>query len=238
MEKLLTLGIFLFLAFPAFAASYQKSANYRTYNAPYRHSQISYFGIEEGSVFLSGQLGGSISTDDIDGVEWGDKGGVSYGLQALLYPSKYFGIGLEVSGNNFLEASSSWNYIGLGNNAISYYTKVKEVNIYNLLLAARFNINPQNRVRVYIPAGVGLARASFKGDITVIDHGSGFGGYGSLKENSTDFTYYAGLGMEVSVNSRLVLGLEARYNNTRFKLDDDKVTGKYLTGLFKIGVKL
>lgn len=107
-------------------------------------------GIESGNQLLSGYLGGSVPLQE-SGIkemgtelDWGD-GAVSYGASYLVFPSAYFGLGAEISGSNFGEAEFDGTYYGAG---LFFNEKVKtSMNLYNVMLAFRANVNPQSRVR-------------------------------------------------------------------------------------------
>lgn len=165
-------------------------------------------------------------------LDWGDVS-VSYGASYLFFPSAYFGAGVEINGNNFTEAEYSY-YAGYN------YAKFKtSMNVYNYMLAFRANVNPQSRIRFYVPFGFGLTSA--KGEVKLDS---------SLGDDSTDgttnsFGYFVGAGIEADLGaSNWILGGEIRYHGFRFdtgKYNISGVSGKenysYLSFMAKVGYK-
>ena len=214
MKKVFCLFVLFAAALPAFAQYQPRTYNYQSYT-PKADTRV----ISKGDTLLSLMVGGSLATDDIDGVEWGEDGGVSYLGQAMFFPSEYIGFGAEFSGNNFLSVYNTGLYSGL---------KIKG-DVYNIMYVMRFNFNPKSSFRVYIPVGAGMALAKLKEEHYLI---------GSYTHDSSEFAWYAGFGIESSVSDRVVLGAELRYNSLNFKFDDgEKVTPNYLSALFKVGFK-
>lgn len=214
MKKAFCLFVLFFAAIPAFAQYQYRNYNYQSYT-PKTDTRV----ISKGDTLLSLMVGGSLANDDIDGVEWGSDGAVSYLGQAMFFPSEYIGFGAEFSGNNFFSVYNTGAYSGLRITG----------NVYNVMYAMRFNFNPKSSFRVYIPVGAGMALAKLKEEHYLI---------GSYTHDSTEFAWYAGFGMESSISDRVVLGAELRYNSFNFKFDDgEKVTPDYFSALFKVGVK-
>lgn len=219
MKKLAVLGVMFAVLF-GFAASAKAE------------------GIEAGNQLASGYLGGAAplqeSGIDFAGTEldWGDAA-VSYGASYLFFPSGYFGAGVEINGNNFAEAEYSISYLGV-------HGKWKSsMNVYNYMLAFRANINPQNRVRFYIPFGFGLTSA--KGKIK----GEGLFSGENYSATTNSFGYFVGAGVEADLGeSNWMLGGEIRYQGFQFdtaKYDIDGISGKedysYLSFIAKVGYK-
>lgn len=219
MKKLAVLGVLLGVLF-GFAASAKAE------------------GIEAGSQLASGYLGFGVPLQESgikDGsveLDWGDVS-VSYGASYLFFPSEYFGMGVEINGNNFTEAEYDVYASG-------WHGKLKtSMNVYNYMLAFRANVNPQNRVRFYVPFGFGLtsAKGKIKGEDYFDDDLSG---------TTNSFGYFVGAGVEADLGeSNWVLGGEIRYSG--FKFDTDKYAddgdgfGKknysYLSFMAKVGYK-
>lgn len=219
MKKLAVLGVLLGVLF-GFAASAKAE------------------GIEAGSQLASGYLGFGVPLQESgikDGsveLDWGDVS-VSYGASYLFFPSEYFGAGVEINGNNFTEAEFSYS------DGVNHGTLKTSMNVYNYMLAFRANVNPQNRVRFYVPFGFGLtsAKGKIKGEDYFDDDLSG---------TTNSFGYFVGAGVEADLGeSNWVLGGEIRYSG--FKFDTDKYAddgdgfGKknysYLSFMAKVGYK-
>lgn len=226
MKKLAVLGVLLGVLF-GFAASAKAE------------------GIEAGSQLASGYLGFGVPLQE-SGVkaigntelDWGDVS-ASYGASYLFFPTEYFGMGVELNGNNFTEAEYSYS-------AAANHVKFKtSMNVYNYMLAFRANVNPQNRVRFYVPFGFGLTSA--KGKVKDNGYVTGLGYFDEeISKTSTSLGYFIGAGVEADLgDSNWVLGGEIRYSG--FKFDTDKYFedgdgfGKknysYLSFMAKVGYK-
>ena len=119
------------------------------------------------------------------------------------------------------------------------------MNVYNYMLAFRANVNPQNRVRFYVPFGFGLTSA--KGKVKDNGYVTGLGYFDEeISKTSTSLGYFIGAGVEADLgDSNWVLGGEIRYSG--FKFDTDKYFedgdgfGKknysYLSFMAKVGYK-
>ncbi len=180
------------------------------------------YGIHGGDVMISGFGGYSRNVNKVDGVDWGRKGGVTYGGSVLIFPASIFGVGVEYKGTQFSEVKCGGERIGL--NYFDEYAKVKTDNIF---LALRFNVNPNNRVRFYFPLGAGVSfqRIESRARSTFL----------TVKETDKEhgFAYYCGLGLETSLTKNLVLGIETRFQGEHIKKDDFLS----VSGLAKLGVK-
>ncbi|MBR3899091.1 MAG: outer membrane beta-barrel protein, partial [Elusimicrobiaceae bacterium] len=103
----------------------------------------------------------------------------------------------------------------------------------NILLTGRFNVNPKEDLRVYIPFGLGVGITRISADVSV-------GGYSvKEKDRSTDFAWFFGLGLESKIEENTFLALEARFNQQRINLKDldIKSSARYVNVLAKIGWK-
>lgn len=188
-------------------------------------------GISQGDNLFYLMLGGGFSSGKVEGVKWGEDGGLSYGIQVLSFLTPEFGMGFEFNGTNFAEISESGNYYYSG----SFYN-VKEslkVNTNNIMLTARLNMNPKDDVRVYIPFGMGLGITSLSYDLRV-------GGYGGKeKDRSTDFAWFLGLGLEGKIEENTFFAIETRFNQLNFDFEELELNSraKYINILAKIGWK-
>lgn len=136
---------------------------------------------------------------------WGNAG-VGMGLSYLYYPSSHLGIGIDGSIKGFQGTKrEEWYHYGH-----HWYMDEAELTMqqFQLLGAARLYLNPESRVRLYVPLGAGISivngEMEYKSDYY----------WDRYEENytSTSFAYYAGVGLEFETNNGLAFGLEARYN--------------------------
>lgn len=196
-------------------------------------------GIQAGDQLASGYLGFGVPLQesgikDPYGTEldWGDVS-ASYGASYLFFPSEYFGVGAEISGNNFTEAEYDVYMPG------QHGTLKSSMNVYNFMFAFRANVNPQSRVRFYIPFGAGLtsAKGKVKGEGYFND---------DVSATTSSFGYFIGAGVEADLGeSNWMLGGEVRYSGFKFDtnkyFDDGDGFGKknysYLSFLVKVGYK-
>lgn len=199
-------------------------------------------GIQAGDQLASGYVGFGVPLQESgikeEGTEldWGDVGG-SYGVSYLFFPSEYFGVGAELSGSNFTEAEYEYTYYGI---PYSHEEIKSSMNAYNFMLAFRANVNPQSRVRFYVPFGFGLtsAKGKLEADMT------GQVGTVTVDGTTNSFGYFVGAGLEVDLQNNWMLGGEVRYSGFKFdkgKYGLDGLSGKedysYLSFLFKVGYK-
>ncbi len=211
-------------------------------------SSVKAKGIEAGTQLVSGYLGALAPLQDagmddmyfydgshlfkINDLDWGDSG-VGFGASYLYFLSDYFGVGGEVSGGAFSEAEYELHSFN------GRSTFKSSMNTFNLMAVGRLNVNPQNRVRVYVPFGVGLTSA--KGKIKL----ESWAGNESVDGSSSSFGYFVGAGVEADLGqSNWVVGGEIRYQGFRFdlgKYDIEGVSGtknySYLSILAKVGYK-
>lgn len=139
-------------------------------------------------------------------VDWGEKGNI-YAISYHYLATDRLGIGAEVS-RQFFDGTSYDNTMGSITDEFSAKTYLTQ-----LMASLRWTFNPYAPVRFYVPFGVGLVHArtsaSFK-------NGSGL-------QNATSRTdslgYFAGLGMEMDLAPRVLLGLETRYTGFSFYTD-------------------
>ena len=182
------------------------------------------YGIQSGDVLISGFGGYSFSVNKVEDAEWGRKGGPTWGGSVLVFPSRVFGIGAEFNSTQFSEVEFGNEWTGLY--MIDEYAKVK---MDNVLLAMRFNINPNSRLRFYFPLGAGISFQRIESKATVKSL--------ALTVKETDkghgFAYYGGLGVEASLSKNLILGAEARLQGAH--IDEEDFLS--IAGLVKLGVK-
>lgn len=205
-------------------------------------------GITAGTQLVNGYLGGAAPLQDaglgdvyyhdgaytfrVNDLDWGDAG-VTFGASYLYFLNDYFGLGGEVSGSVFGEAEYD-TYSVAGHSTIK-----SSMNTFNAMAVGRVNVNPQSRVRVYFPFGLGLTSA--KGEIKLDTPA----GDDSTDGTTTSFGYFVGAGVEADLGqSNWVLGGEIRYQGFQFdtaKYDIDGVSGKenysYLSFMAKVGYK-
>ena len=139
-------------------------------------------------------------------IDWGEKGNI-YAISYHYLATDRLGIGAEVS-RQFFDGSSYDNTMGAITDEFSAKTYLTQ-----FMASLRWTFNPYAPVRFYVPFGVGLVHArssaSFK-------NGSGL-------QNATSRTdslgYFAGLGMEMDLAPRVLLGLETRYTGFSFYTD-------------------
>lgn len=212
MKKILTFCTFLFLAFPAFAQQY---------------------GIEQGDIQLSGFVGGSFPSNEYDvadefgdDLDWADSG-VTLGGQAMYFATPYFGVGAELSGS-FFDYADTPAYFRDNFGRLYYGNLETRMQTIHLMAAVRANLNPSQRFRVYIPAGLGAAFS--RGEMR-------FGKHLDEKESSTGLAYYIGLGGEFSIKPNFVVGGELRYTNFDFKAFGEKYHLNYVSVLAKVSYK-
>lgn len=126
------------------------------------------------------------------------KPGLGGEVQALYFLSPRVGLGLSVADQYFSsDLASGWQ--------LNTRTRMR-----NYMAVGHVFLTPQDHTyQVYIPLGLGLAQTDFSMDFRPL---------GDRKKHFkyTGFAYYAGLGVERGLSSRLRVGLEARYNVNRF----------------------
>ena len=113
--------------------------------------------LQDAGIYSADIFGDDFANQELS---WGE-GAVSYGLQYMYALSPSWALGAEYNGSLFQEASYNSSYfldeVYWGFNEIK-----TKMTVQNFLLAGRYTINPQGRIRFYIPLGVGLASASAK----------------------------------------------------------------------------
>lgn len=153
---------------------------------------------------------------DQEEMEWG-KGGAVFGFSYLIFPSEYFGIGLEANDGFF--GGEDYKYSKAGKD----YKVDTGMNVFNAMVSMRANLNPQSRFRFYIPFGAGYTWSTslFVSEETV-------GGYSKDEKyhaSSGSLGYFGGFGFEIDLGDHWSLGGEGRYNG--FTYDTDKIAKKY-----------
>lgn len=200
-------------------------------------------GIEAGTRFIGGYLGGASPLQDSGmreegtAIDWGDTG-IQSGISYVYFINEHLGVGAEFSGAVFAEAE--YNFYGAG---LDYENIKTSMILFNAMATARINLNPYNRVRVYIPFGLGFTSA--EGKVKLAGHESGRYYKGEVTGNTTSLGYFAGVGLEADLGrSNWVLGGEVRYSGFQFDTDEffngdgfGKKNYSYLSVLAKIGYK-
>lgn len=180
-----------------------------------------------GDAYFSVMLGGGNAINKIDGLEWGNRGGLSYGLQVMSMISSHVALGVEVSGTNF---SSTSNTFYEGSTELDAQVNAS---IWNVMAAGKIYLT-NNPSRIYIPVGIGVGHARVELDYL-------YNGKPFLhdKDKSNGFSWYAGLGFEAEVSEYITVGFEARIHRTTVEMDfaDEKYFPRYITCLAKVGYK-
>lgn len=96
----------------------------------------------------------------------------------------------------------------------------KDLRAHNISLAGKFTINPDSRLNVYMPMGVGMSHVSLKGS------GTREGVTDSESDKKWGLGLFAGLGLQYNLTEDLFMGLEYRYTLTFVKADDLTRYGK------------
>lgn len=169
---------------------------------------------ETGTVVANVGAGIGVPTNEIDGPDGKEKWGKSgfaTEVQGLYFFNEYIALG----------AHFGYNWFGK--------KEMLEIKGYNFMLDGKYVINPQHAFRVYIPVGVGFAK--YEADVD---------GGGSVKSD-LQFAYSAGLGVETNITPEIIVGVEAKYNGTKFKTDDSGIEAdenlQHVSGMIKVGYK-
>lgn len=152
---------------------------------------------------------GEVNIRDITaGVEHDSKlgePGLGMEVQALYFVHPRVAVGVEASQEWFTkELSSGWWVDG-------------KTSQQRYLLATRWYVNPQSKTKVYAALGGGLAHTKISLDFSPEEEFS-----------YTGFGYYAGLGIERSLNAHWSVELEMRYNGNKFHDEKQIANGDYM----------
>ena len=191
MKKLLLLSVVLFSCTSAFAQLEQGSQM---------------IGLHSGLGFQLQKSGVTYDTDDSH-IDWGHIG-VAVGGNYFYSATSHLAVGFDFSFASFNGDDINFG----GNNSSSSHTR-----LYNPMLAGRFTINPQHKVRFYLPAGAGLTIARQTLDI---DYNNA-----SYTQKHTEYSlgWFVGVGMEAEIaQSGWSVGLESRLSF--FRYDEGKLT--------------
>lgn len=122
-------------------------------------------------------------------------------LNLSYFFSPHFSAGLHVSDNDFPDRIAS----GVERNVGTY--------IVNTMFLMRYYFNPEDKIKVYIPAAIGAAFITARIEM-------------DKKERFTDtgFAFHIGIGAEYYFNDKYGVALETRYNHNTF--NSKKTTGK------------
>ncbi len=213
-------------------------------------------GIEKGdqmvSVFLgsaaplndSGVSAYSVTGEAVDTstLDWGDAS-TSYGVQYMYALTPHFALGAEYNGNNFGDAEYEREYFVDWNNWGETEVNSK-MDVQNFMVAGRYTVNPQSKVRFYIPLGLGVASSKATFDFNEVINMAGRldRDNASVSKRSTSFTYYVGLGLEGTFSQNWIWGVEGRYQGFQFdygKFSDEYGTKNlsYFALLLKLGYR-
>lgn len=190
-------------------------------------------GIEKGdqmvSVFLgsgmplnkSGVTADVVTWDAFDTttLDWGDAS-TSYGVQYMYAVTPHFAIGAEYNGNNFGDSEYEREYFA-GPTDWGEREVDGSMDVQNFMVAGRYTVNPQAKVRFYVPVGLGIAaaKATFKFEDIINKSGVIDRDGNSMDGSSTSLAYYVGLGLEGTFCQDWVWGVEGRYQGFRFDYD-------------------
>ncbi len=198
-------------------------------------------GIEKGDQMVSVFLGSGMPLNDsgvtadvvtgedfdTDTLDWGDAS-TSYGVQYMYAVTPHFALGAEYMGNNFGDAEYEREYFVDWNNWGEREVDSK-MDVQNFMVAGRYTVNPQSKVRFYVPLGLGIAsaKATFELDDVTNEGGQIDRTNGSYSKRTTSFAYYVGLGVEGTFCQDWIWGVEGRYQGFQFDY------GKFMDGLDK-----
>lgn len=217
---------------------------------------VSAQGIEQGdqmvSVFLgsaaplndSGVSAYSVTGEAVDTstLDWGDAS-TSYGVQYMYALTPHFALGAEYNGNNFGDAEYEREYFVDWNNWGETEVNSK-MDVQNFMVAGRYTVNPQSKVRFYIPLGLGVASSKATFDFNEVINMAGRldRDNASVSKRTTSFTYYVGLGLEGTFSQNWIWGVEGRYQGFQFdygKFSDEYGTENlsYFALLLKLGYR-
>lgn len=138
--------------------------------------------------------------------DWGTLG-VDFGFTYYHFLTEKFGLGAEFSYGDFGGANITFSSVNTIDDGIR---------LYNLLLAARYNMGYKKHLRVYFPFGAGFSAVEQSLDINY---------YGTIfqnKDTQLSPLLYIGAGFEFDIGRNgWSLGIETRYNT--FWYDTDKL---------------
>lgn len=193
---------------------------------------------------ISGYFGGGLplqtSRTKVQGdtLDWGD-GGALLGASFLTFPTPYVGLGVAIAGTGFQDSEvGMWGPYGSG---LRYEYKTSMA-LFDAMFIGRFNLNPRDSLRFYVPWGVGLTSA--RGEYKMTGYMLDMRFYEETHHGYTSsLGWYAGLGAELELDS-LVGGLEMRYQAFEFDKSHFGIDGysgrehySYLSLLLSIGYK-
>lgn len=185
-------------------------------------------GLNVGDSFLSISIGEPDAKNEIENSQWGNKEGVSFGVQYLRTIAPVLAFGVEANGNLFSKTENfAWD------SYYNFFTEEVETSIFNFMLAGRLYLN-RHAARVYVPFGTGVGISRF--EISARKNGSILG---KEKETTTGLAWYAGLGFEGEISNHIVLGIEGRINGTSARIDMLEKTyyPLYITVMARLGFK-
>ncbi len=196
MKKLVTLAVALFVL-----GTVSRAQGIEDGNHMFTMSVGAGAGLEDSGVYFHGEE-----------LAWGEFGGV-FGLSYLVFPTKYFGVGVEVNDGIFAGEDTTWYGAGTSDQIET------AMNVFNAMASFRFNFNPDSRARFYIPFGVGLTSATgaYVRTINGVEY--------THHSSTQSLGYFAGFGFEIGLgqSGKWALGSELRYN--AFRYDTDKLLG-------------
>ena len=166
----------------------------------------------EDTVSVYGGLGTALQKSglEIDGkrLSWGNIG-TELGFSYFYFPSEYMGIGVDVHYAGFQGSKRSDEVPGRRH--WHCFSSDFDMHTFHIMGAERINLNPQARIRFYIPLGAEIAFAKGKMQYMWDDHV-----IDTQTSLDRSFSWYAGLGFEFDQNSHWAWGIEARYNSFHY----------------------
>lgn len=160
-------------------------------------AQEAAYGIYEGSKQVNYFIGAAIPTtsDDLNDII---KTGLHYGFEVLFSIVDNVATGFEFSGN-----------MADGKNLEVYgYSGHIDIQQYNFMFANKIYINPHDRVRLYLPVGLGVTSTHAKLKVR---------GYDTETDSDSSFAWYVGQGLEVDVSESVFLGIDGRFNQSKYE---------------------
>ncbi len=114
--------------------------------------------------------------------------------------------------------------------------RYKNLRAHNISMAGKLTFNPQHRMQIYMPMGIGASQVGLKGS------GTRDAVTSSQSDHKWGVGLFAGLGMQYNLTNTVFMGLEYRYNLAFVKGDDLNRYGKdnYLdfhSAMLKVGMR-
>ena len=171
--------------------------------------------LEQGQHLVGGRFGLAFQANST-GIHYGTEGfsvdwgsvGLEYSISYYYLLTKHLAVGGEFTFGDF----SGWNV----QNLFSSDKVNDDTLLFNNMLSARLTANPDSRIRLYLPLGVGLvtAKQNLNINTTEVQY--------HHKATDNSIGWFGGLGLEADIGHQgWSWGLEARY--TAFWYDTNKL---------------